>query len=309
MRVQISDHQDKSQALKEALAHYGHEIVYTDPEVLLIDFDGPVAHYPKTIERAYERGAAVFLYSHGAMPLTCWDGIWTPSDKVSGFLAQTPGQKAVMEAYHYPHPVHVIGWHYTDQYPFEQTTGKRVLFAPWHPQGTGWLIPEGRAANARMYKLLTQIPGINLTIRHAGNLADNNLPFDPVVTKYERSNKSLDTSVESILNYDIIIGYGTFAYLSVALGKPTVMYGQNCVPYDGYSAETCAYVKHWDWYSHLMHYPHDGDVDNVWQLMAVMDKACKEEATEWRREFIGEQFKEREFCDLLEKLVREVDYA
>ena len=303
MKIQISDHQDKAEALRRALLNAGHEVVYTSPDIMLIDFDGPLAHYPRTIERAYEQGADIYLYSHGAMPLTCWDGIWTPSEQISGFFAQTPGQKAVMEAYNYPHPVHVIGWHYSEQRPFTPTDGKRVLFAPWHPQGTGWLLDEGKEANRRIYEQLLTMP-IELTVRHVLSLDKNNL-WEAEGVEYEQSNKMLGEAIKSILAHDLIVGYGTFAYLAIALGKPTVMFGQNCVPYDGYNPETLQYVKHWDTYRELMHYPHDVSRLSRHGFWFALKKACQEEATEWRRMFIGEQFDGAAFVALLEKLNRE----
>jgi len=128
MRVQVNNHQDKADHLIRAIFWGGHQVVQDHADLFLVDFDGPVAHYPKIIERAYQEGAEIYLYSHGAMPLTCWDGIWTPGGYTRGYLAQTPGQKQVMAAYDYPIPIHVIGWHYCEQAPFQETEGKRVLF-------------------------------------------------------------------------------------------------------------------------------------------------------------------------------------
>lgn len=301
MKIQISDHQDKADGLRHALKAAGHEIVYTHPDVLLIDFDAPIAHYPRTIERAYEMGANVYLYSHGAMPLTAWDGIWAPSDRISGFFAQTPGQKAVMEAYGYPHPIHVIGWHYSEQRTFTPTDGKRVLFAPWHPQGTGWLLDDGKEANRRIFEQLLAIPNIELTVRHILSLDKNNL-YEADGVNYEDSQRTLSGTIKSILAHDLVVGYGTLAYVAVALGKPTVMFGQNCKPYDGYSEETLRYVEHWDDYREIMHYPHDVSRLGPHGFLFALKKACREEATDWRRTFIGDQFDGATFVALLERL-------
>ena len=301
MKVQIRDHQDKARALREALIKGGHEIVHRNADILLIDFDGPIAHYPKTIERAYEEGADVYLYSHGAHPITAWDGIWTPSERVSAYLAQTPGQKHVMEAYGYPYPIHVIGWHYCQQRPFQPTAGRKVLFAPWHPQGTGYLPPDGRRANAEIFDKLAQLDTIQLKVRHVGPLEWNCIPeIDGV--EYEPSDKTLAGSIASILASDVVVSYGTLAYLAVALGKPTIMYGQDCMPYDGYSEETLRYVKHWEKYRDLMHYPHDADGLGVYGLNFLIHTGAQVEATKWRQEFIGEQFDGPKFCALIEEL-------
>lgn len=301
MRIQVVNHQDKADVLAAAILAAGHEIVTDNADLLLIDFDGQLAHYPRTIERAYEQGADVYLYSHGGHPLTAWDGIWTPSDKIAGYLAQTPGQKHVMEAYGYPHPISVIGWHYSELLPFKQTAGKRILFAPWHPQGTGWLIEEGKEANRGIFEQLLKLPDIELTVRYVYRLEDNNIPFVDGV-RYEASNRTLTGAAEAIKGADVVVSYGTFAYLAVALGKPMVMFGQNCRPYDGYSEETKRYVKHWEAYREMMHYPHDasdlGDLGFDWLLRY----GCQTEAAKWREEFIGKAFDASAFVRLLEGL-------
>ena len=301
MRIQIANHQDKADALIHAITAAGHEIVLSNPDILLIDFDGPFVHYPKTIERAYEQGAEVYLYSHGGHPITAWDGIWTPSDRVSAYLAQTPGQKRVMEAYGYPYPIHVIGWHYSELLPFEKTPAKKVLFAPWHPQGTGWLIDEGKEANERIFRQLLRMPDIELTCRFVFRLEDNRIPFVEGV-RYEKSDRTLTGAIASIKAADVVVSYGTLAYLAVALGKPTIMYGQDCHPYDGYSEATKCYVKSWEKYKDIMHYPHDGSRLGDIGMYYLLKQGCLVEATKWRQEFIGEAFDASAFVALLEKL-------
>ena len=308
MKIQISDHQDKAYHLRRAIQQAGHQVVDSYADLLLIDFDGPIAHYPKVIEQAYAQGAEVYLYSHGAMPLTCWDGIWKPHEYTRGYLAQTPGQKRVMEAYGYPYPVHVIGWHYCKQHSFAPTEARNVLFAPWHPQGTGYLPPEGEVANRATFSNLTQIKGINLRVRLVGLAEHNNIDVLDSV-EYEPSNRSLAGAVASIEKADLVVGYGTIAYLAVALGKPTIMYGQNTEPYDGYSPETLKYVKNWGLYRDVMHYPYDADGLNVEELSELISFAAQHEATTWRKEFIGNQWDQPGFVYLLEQLIREKNYA
>lgn len=304
MKIQISDHQDKGFQLRTAILNAGHEVVDSYPDLLLIDFDGPIAHYPRVIENAYAQGADVYLYAHGAMPLTCWDGVWKPHPYTKGYLAQTPGQKRVMEAYGYPYPIYEIGWHYCEQLPFRPTEARNVLFAPWHPQGTGYLPPEGAIANQAIFGNLVAMRGINLRVRHVGAIEHNNIEYLTNVT-YEPSNRSLSGAVASILKADLVVGYGTIAYLAVALGKPCIMYGQNTEPYDGYSPETLKYVKNWGLYRHLMYYPFDADGLTTDELTELMSFAAQHEASAWRKEFIGQQWDEAKFIALLEQLVKE----
>lgn len=304
MKIQLSDHQDKAYQLRQAILDAGHEVVESYADLLLIDFDGPIAYYPRVIEEAYAQGADVYLYSHGAMPLTCWDGVWKPHPYTRGYLAQTPGQKRVMEAYGYPNPIHVIGWHYCEQLPFRPTEARNVLFAPWHPQGTGFLLPEGQVANKAIFSNLVNIQGINLRVRLVGRAEQNNIEIVDHV-EYEPSNRSLSGAVASILKADLVVGYGTIAYLAVALGIPTIMYGQNTEPYDGYSPETLKYVKNWHLYRDIMHYPFDADGLGIDELTELMSFAAQHEAAAWREEFIGQQWDKAKFVALLEQLARE----
>lgn len=303
MNIQISDHQDKSFALRDALLAGGHTIVDRDADVLLIDFDGDLAHYPRVIEAAYESGATILLYSHGAMPITAWDGVVEPSPKVGAYLAQTPGQKWVMEAYEYPHPVHVIGWHFSEQRRFcAVDRPKRLLFAPWHPHGNGWMLDEGKQKNTALFgNLLELTRRFDVTVRYIHSIEANGLWPDAAVG-WQPSNRTITESIQAIERADVVIGYGTFAYLAVALGKPTLMYGQDVCPMDGYSPETLKFVKHWERYRDYMRYPYDADNWAPMGLNFVIEKACREEAGEWRERFIGDPFNPSAFCRLVEDL-------
>jgi hypothetical protein len=304
MRIQISDHQDKAKALREAILAGGHEIVFGGPaDLLLIDWDGPIAHYPRVIERAYENGADVYLYSHGGFPLTCWDGIVEPHEYTAGYLAQTPGEAGVLSRHHYPRPVHVIGWHYCDQQHFEPCARPRkILFAPWHPQGTGYLNPLCKQANAEVLMMLKRLHGVEVTVRHVGTLPDNGLPeFEGI--RYEYSSKTIAGALEAIAQADLIIANpGTFATLAIAQGKPVVMYGQDITPHDGWSPDTLQYVKHFDLYREWMRYPYDISDFGEGGAWFVIMQAAAQEAKEWRAKFIGEAFDPGAFVRLLETL-------
>jgi hypothetical protein len=302
MKVQICDHQNKSAALREAIISAGHEIVAHNANILLVDWDGPIYHYPRIIERAFEEGANVYVYSHGAMPITAWDGVWQPSNSISGYLAQSVGQKWVMETYGYPHPIHVIGWHYSEQRPFKVVNKiEKILFAPWHPHGDGWILPEGKALNTQIFENLLQLP-YQVTARIIHSIEANGLHEARRVT-FQESNRTISQSIEAIEQHDLVIAYGTLAYLAIALGKPTVVYGQDVCPQDGYSLETVKYVKSWDKYREYMRYPYDASNLGPLGMDWVMQQACQTEAQDWRERFIGKQFDPAEFVNLLERLL------
>jgi len=304
MKIKISDHQTKSEALRRALAQAGHELVKSWPDVLLIDFDAPVAHYAKTIEQAYSEGAKVLLYSHGAPVITAWDGVWEPSDNITAYLAQSPGQKAVMEAYNYPHPVHVIGWHFCRLKKFAPAKKiENILFAPWHPHSNGWMIPQGKALNADIFRRLAEMP-YHLTVRHVRAPHQNGFEqLDGI--EYQPSDMTIDGAVRAIDAADLVItSPGTLAALAVARGKPLVMYGQDICPHDGYSAETLLYVNHWDQYKHLMRYPYDISETKPKATQNIIEYAAQREAEMWRARFIGEPMSNAAFVRLVEELCK-----
>lgn len=303
MRIFVSDHQDKARALKDAIIQGGHELVNSyRADIMLIDWDGPLPHYLKTIERAYEGGADIYIYSHGGYPLTCWDGVIEPHEYTAGYLAQTPGEAGVLERYEYPRPVHVIGWHYCGQKDFTPTEIKRVLFAPWHPQGNGYLNPECKKANIEVMNTLSKLQNIELTVRYVGTLKDNGLEELPGVT-YQRASRTIYEALQAIDATDLVVANpGTVATLAVAHGKPMVMYGQDIRPHDGYSEETLKYVENWEKYKYYMRYPHDISGYGEVATWFVMQHAAAKEARDWRKKFIGEQFDPKAFVKLLEEL-------
>lgn len=307
MRIQISDYQSKASALTKALKDAGHELVKSWPDILLIDHDLPVANYRKTVERAYSEGSHVVLYSHGAPVITSWDGIWEPSDYVSGYVAQSPGQKHVMEQYNYPYPIDVIGWHYCAIKPFKPTTIKTVLFAPWHPHSDGWMIPEGKRLNTSVYSRLMEMP-YKLYVRHVRAIEHNGIEMRGGV-EYQHSDMSIAGAVKAIDAVDMVVtNMGTLACLAVARGKPLVVFGQDICPHDGYSPISLRYVNNWDLYRDYLRYPYDISASKPKATQNIIEQAAQNEAAEWREKFIGQPFDASAFVALMEaKYARATD--
>lgn len=300
MRFQVNDYQNKATLLVKAMREAGHELVGSYPDILLADVDFPVAHYPAMLEKAYSEGGKTVLYSHGAPVITAWDGVWEPSDYVFSYLAQSPGQKHVMELYGYPYQIDVIGWHYCQTKKFKSPRKiNNVLFAPWHPHSDGWMIPEGRALNAAVFERLIDMP-YSLTVRHVRKLAYNGL-WELHGVEYDQSDMSIAGSVKAIDAADIVVtNYGTLASLAVARGKPLVVFGQDVRPHDGYSPKTLRYVKSWDAYREYMRYPYDITTLKPKASIHLLEYAAGNEVEEWRERFIGQPFHAGEFVKLME---------
>lgn len=296
MRVRIVDHQGKSIGLISALQSQGVKVTKTAPDILLIDADANKKQVG-LIKEAVKGGVRVGLYSHGAPVILIWDGIYTAHPDISFYLAQSQGEKEVMQAYGYPHPVHAIGWHYCEQKPFKPVDVTNILFAPWHPDSRG-LVSEAYHTNSALINKLIRLP-YALTVRYAGKIQDNGLIHDDGIS-YQVSDYTLLSALEAIDKADLIIANcSTFATLAVARGKPVIMYGQDIhVRPDGEGNE----IKYQNWgaYKELLRYRYDAGIGNIED---VIFEASQYEDSDWRERFIGKQLNPDALVKLLERLI------
>ena len=86
-------------------------------------------------------------------------------------------------------------------------------------------------------------------------------------------------------------------YLSVARGKPTIGMNQHIPPRpNGYCFKEFK-LKHWNEYERYLAYPidfYDGD-----DLLGLINRAVKEEQSEWKRLFIGDKMSSTYLSKLL----------
>lgn len=277
MRIAVRDHQNKSAGLRRALHEAGHVLTVHRPEMLLIDHDGP-PFYREIIAAYAAQDVLIVLYPHGATSCIAWDGIWSLSPQTAAYLAQSPGEAEIMRSYGFPLEIHVTGWHYCDVFPQRALPArpKRVLFAPIHPLANGFMQEAHRRANAAAFAnvLATSCPR-HVSVRYLGDLEAAGLWQEPGV-EYHQGDP--DNSTADIDQADAVVSSGTFAYLAIARGVPTVMYGQ-AHPADGHSAETVRRTRSWEAYRDLWHYP----IDTFEKLRTTPPEAV----AAWREKFIG----------------------
>lgn len=280
MKIRLHNHQNKATGLALALYERGHQFVTDGYDLLLIDHDGP-PYYRSQIDAAAAAGTGIALYSHGGLACVAWDGLWEPHPAVGVYLALSEGEADIMQAYGYPHPVEVVGWHWCPLSPFRPAREARVLFAPIHPLANGYMRPEVQEANRRAYAALRALD-VDLTVRFIGDLALNGLSHEEPV-RYVAG--SPDNSFADIDAAEIVVASYTFAHLAAARGRPLVMFGQDLVPWDGHSPETLRFAAHWPEYEHLARYPYDlGDPPGAG---VVLETAGRYEAREWAAQHIG----------------------
>lgn len=294
--VAVRDHRGNSLPYIEALSAKGWDIqpLGAAADVLMLDFDVPHGGYRDMIQVYRDAGARIVLYPHGANPVTAWDGLYTPQP-ADLCLVPGEGHRMVMEAYGYPNPILVTGFSFCGIKRFKPSPGERVLFAPIHPKGDGYLDEVSKAENAKAFRALVHSRR-EIHVRHMGSLEQNGLwPVDGVT--YYPAGLGDPTDLGQIDSADVVVASGTFLSLAVARGRPAVAFGQIAPVED--PSDPGEQLRSWDRYEPIMRYPHD-----LGEILAL-GCACVSEAQGWRERFIGKPLDANLLNDRLRGLVTE----
>ena len=298
-----NNNRDKGNVYLKALKSAGH-IQINDFNADFLFFDHERPGIATQINTALGRGKPVFIYPHSAIADILWDGMYYPL-KITRNIMPGEGQKEVMRLYGYPNEVEVCGWPYGEVKPFKVTSGKKLLFAPIHPNSAGRKMRnEDKENNRKTMQLILDNKDMfeSITLRFGGSLLDNGLrEFWQAPIIFEKSIYHIDHSLESINKADIVISFGTFGYLSVAEGKPTVFYGQNMIPHN-----ISRTVKNFDKYKKYRRFPFDTDLCADLPFKNLIKMAYMEqhkEVEDWKSRFIGTQFDSKKFISIIESFL------
>ena len=190
------------------------------------------------------------------------------------------GQAITMMAYGYEPPIYITGWHWCDQMPFQPFTKERklnVLYAPIHALNNGFIYHEIKELNALIFEQLCTKP-INLVVRHVGSMESCGIEMVNDVVYHPAH---VYNQIDDIDHADVVISFGTFGYMAVARGKPTLFYRQDIPYFDGHSEESILFAENWDDYGDYMRFPYDYPENS---FMDAMDDPVK-----WKNTFIGPQ--------------------
>jgi len=313
MRFYIREHQHKAKAYIDALKTAGYrqkrrplgvDFAIVDYEIAGV-FNGCGPRLSPVTKKANALDIPLFVYPHSVRPNVPYDLTNDYYDKIHALFTIARGHKEVLKRLGYPNPIEVAGWSYTDIKPFRQHKPKdkiRVLFAPIHPVGNGYLPDIDKELNAKTYRLLLGLMDkIDLTVRHIQSLEYNGLWED------ERVNfiiGRMDGSTRQINNTDVVIAAFTFAHMTVALGQPLVMVGEGVRPHNTprKSGEMIWGIR-WDEYKDYMAFPHNvEDCEVSGDLLGMIKKAMNgsKGVEDWKNRFIGEPFDGRRFVKTLE---------
>lgn len=302
----IYNHQNKGARIVEALNAAGWQQVEGSHEarVIFSDVDAPARRVKLEMQAA--RGKKIFLFPHAARPnvFNDFEG-YPPFDRALAQFVTAAGHIEIMQRIGVPHRMEVIGWMYCPIKPFRpRRSHRRVLFAPIHPNNNGTIADVDRDLNIRAFrKLLCLVDAgeIDLTVRYLRGLEKNGLWWDDRVTYVEGHP---DQSYEQIDRADAVVAHQTYAYISVARGTPTVMFGEDVPPRLG-SEEmgNFQFVQHFDRYRDMLMYHLDILAEE--DTSALLRRAVKsdQEIIAWRERMIGRPFDPDHFIRTVERYV------
>jgi hypothetical protein len=288
VRFAVRDHQGKSKPFVTALLSAGHErSEVDDADFILIDYDLPHPAYNAWFDTA----KPLIVYPHGFSATWAWDLIGESVGATAAFVPGT-GQKRLLELYEYPTPVHAIGWPGPRATPKPREC-KKVVFAPIHPLGSGWLHSSLEKANAEAFQCLLDEP-FELVVRHIGSLEQNGLWQEPGVRYI---NGALTDGVINVA--DVVVAQGTYAAHCIAHGVPVVMFHQAEWGVEREPSTELTYPPGWEAHQDFVRYPYD-----------LAPGVCQEAAespdvSEWRDHFLGPEFDANEFVRLVEREVKD----
>ena len=291
------NNRDKADVYTNALLEAGYTIQNDySADFMLIDYERS-----KQAEELKKYKKPIFIYPHSTISDILWDGLYN-AQKVTMNFAIGEGQRRVMEKYGYQYPICVCGWTYGKILPFSSTSGQRLLFAPVHPNSSGKRLTDldKNANKEAMTKIMDNSKLFRtITVRYSGELEDNGLAaFKDSKVKFQVSDLRFRSSTDSIASADVVVSFGTFGYLSVSLGRPTIFYGQDVVPHNMVRS-----VQNYNKYKAFRDYPVDLASNSMRKVVDSVRKS-NPKVEEWKKLFIGRQFDKTLFLWMIKQYVK-----
>ena len=250
------------------------------------------------------RSKPMFIAPHTPYSFFVWDiGDPHTPNVLCNFVVSDAAVES-MRLYGYPHRFEKVGFFGGPIKPFQPTTGTKLIFAPQHAVHDKRLPTPDHLTWAReaSHWILKNRPYFeSVTVRYTNTLEICGLEefrgkpvifehVDPYAMPYTIKQHAL----AAINKSDFVISLGTFGYLAIATGKPTVLYGHR----DAVACNREGKAQHYELYRHLMHFP---IVFEDMSALDVLELRCKpnEQIEEWKRLNIGDPFNPEKFISVI----------
>ena len=304
----VKNHQGKANAIIAALRNSGfEETAYPEMcDVLFTDFDGSSSHdlYLRASAKG-KRKITWALYPHSARPPIFWDGYYVPREEVDVSFVVNDHHREILSRIGYTRPMESVGWLLSDVKPFRGQKKRKpevVCFAPIHPNANGWLSPIDKDLNIRTFNLLLRLMKemrFRLKVRFIHTLEQNGIYS---VEGVQFIPAKPDGNMRDAMQSDVVVAHQTYAYISVALGIPTVMMGEHLTPRYGNSESSFSFIKSWDKIRDLVQYPLDILSEEPDKIMMRAFGGSKL-VEQWKTKMIGQPFSSMAFIDKLTKIM------
>ena len=251
------ERRDSSLIYRRTLESAGY-IKVDDPrsaDFLLYDLEQDC--YLPTIRHFLEKKKPIFTYPHSANSWYFWDGIVKEYPVSCNFVLSGDIQ-AAMRSYGYKSRIEPCGFPFSDVTPHKPMPEQTLLYAPMHTMGSNGMDslqpPASFELNRQTLDRVIQMAPFfsSVTIRYGKSFEASGM-YDPHIKNihFEKATLKSRDAVRSIQQHGTVIAAGTLAYISVALGKPTIFFNQkNEVPREGNAA-----VNSYGKYKHFLDYP------------------------------------------------------
>lgn len=302
MKYYYAPHQNKGDAYYHALDAAGFTITpYPDDAKFgLLDHDYIKPDRDKNefvtrpeLEILAER--PTFCYPHAARPqiiMDCYPDMRWPW---STMFVAAEGHAEILDTFYDTAPLVVAGWSLSpirEFTPVKRYRGMRVLFAPIHPNGNGWMSGVDKHANIRVHNWLADwffTGEIELRVRTVkmpmiAGLTPAHDAIDYYVTR-------ADGSYDDIEWADLVISHQTFAYMAVAMGKPTIMYHD--IACHSNNMEPLFWARYHHEYANMLRFPIQFEDYYEAGRDYMVDAALEgsQAVEDWKRRMIGNEFR------------------
>lgn len=277
-------------------AGYEETMDMSRADFLLYDYERstfarPFAHKP------------VFIYPHTPYAFWLWDGLIRPRRAKCNFVVTEAAVQA-MKRYGYPHRAEAVGFSLAEVKPFAATSGKDLLFAPAHPltPTKGFPRPADAAIhkNALRWIVTNRAAFDRVVVRYAFDLSHYGFEefLDSDIEFIQADELRVQNSLDFMRPFDIVISCGTFGYLSLAAGKPTILYGYK----DVIPGNRRADVKSYDLYRDMFEFP--CPLESLTSADVLAARSSCDRIESWKERNIGGSFDAEKFISIIRECVR-----
>lgn len=298
-RFYVLNNRDAAFSYVFALKRAGYEeTTIQKADFILTDFERPII-------KQMRANRPLFFYPHTPYSWFVWDGL-SSTHKASCNFVYGENAKLGLTSLGYVDRIEVCGFSRCATLPFRPSIGRRLLFAPAHPLMNGRYPREEdyqvhRSAFDWVIKYKEYFDSVTVrifgTIEQNGFYKADGIHFENAATTTRYTTAlTVQNSIESIERHDLIISCNTFGYLSLARGKPTILYG-NTLPR---TREGDA--KNYHLYKHLIDFPCPLESLTINEIIKA-GSIISPVVAEWKSKTIGQNFDAEKFLSVIKDYV------